>query len=160
VFKSSDHASVSNYRAISILNNFSKIFECIIHDHVSHYTKLHPNQHGFSKSKSTVTSLITFLDLVTPAVRSQRQVDAVYFDLFNVYGLVPHNLLLLKLRLFGFSDGYINWFHSYLTSRHCRVRLSGNISRPFRLISGVLQGSVLGPFLFNFFSNVLCDSIK
>jgi hypothetical protein len=78
VFKSGDHASVSNYRPISILNNFSKIFECIIHDHVLHYTKLHPSQHGFSKSKSTDTNLVTSLDLVTPAVRSQRQVDAVY----------------------------------------------------------------------------------
>jgi hypothetical protein len=51
VLKSGDHASVSNYQPISILNNFSKIFECIIHDHVSQYTKLHPNQHGFSNLK-------------------------------------------------------------------------------------------------------------
>jgi hypothetical protein len=99
VFKSGDHASVSNYRPISILNN-SKILECIIHDHVSHYTKLHPNQNGFSKSKSAVANLVTFLDLVTPAVRSQRQVDALYSDPSNASDLVPHNLLLRKLRLF------------------------------------------------------------
>jgi hypothetical protein len=96
-FKSGDYASVSNYRPISILNNLSKILECITHDHVSHYTKVHPNQHGFSKSKSTVTTLVTFLDVVTPAVRSQRQADAVYFDVSNAFDLVPHNLLLRKL---------------------------------------------------------------
>jgi hypothetical protein len=128
--------------------NLSLTQQCITHDHVSHYTKLLPNQHDFSKSKSPVTNLVAYLDLVAPAVRSQRQVDAVYFDIFNAFDLVPHNLLLRELRMFGFSDGNVDWFHSYLTTRHSRVRLSGNFPRPFRLISGVLQGSVPGPFSF------------
>jgi hypothetical protein len=92
-----------NYRPISILNNFSKLFEFFIHEHVSHYLKLklNPCQHGFTKHKSTTTNLIT------PLVRSQRQVDAIYFDLTSAFDLVPHSLLLQKLSALGFSDGYV-----------------------------------------------------
>jgi hypothetical protein len=54
VFKRGNHAAVSNYRSISIFNNFSKLFEFMIHDHVSHYAKFNPNQHGFTRTKSTV----------------------------------------------------------------------------------------------------------
>jgi hypothetical protein len=97
--------SVSNYRPISLLNNFSKLFEFVIHDRVLHYLKfkLSPHQHGFSKSKSTNTNLVTYLDFISPLVCSQRQVDAIYFDLRNAFDLVPHSLLLLhKLVPLGF----------------------------------------------------------
>jgi hypothetical protein len=55
VFKIGINSAVSNYRPISILNNFSNLFEFIVHDHVLHYTKLSPNQRGFAKSKSTLS---------------------------------------------------------------------------------------------------------
>jgi hypothetical protein len=63
VFKRGNHADVSNYRPISILNNSSKLFEFKDHDHVSHYAKFNPNQHGFSRAKSTVTNLVTFVEI-------------------------------------------------------------------------------------------------
>jgi hypothetical protein len=77
--KKGNTASVSNYRPISILNIVSKLFELVIHDHVSHYlkSKLNPCQHDFTKSKSTITSLVTYLDFVAPLVSSQGQADAI-----------------------------------------------------------------------------------
>jgi hypothetical protein len=101
---------MSNYKLISILSNFSKLFEFIIHDHVSHYAKFNRNQHGFTKTKSTVTSLVTFLDFLTSVVHGQRQADAVYFDLSNAFGVVPHSKLLHKLSSCGFSDAYVAGF--------------------------------------------------
>jgi hypothetical protein len=149
VFKKGNRASVSNYRPISILNNFSKVFEYIMHDHVSHYFthKLNPCQHGFTKSKSTVTNLVTYLDFVTPLVCSHHQV-AVYFDPSSAFDLVPHSLLH-KVNDYGLFAGYINWFHSYIINRLSCIHYSGALSQPYKVLSGVRQGSVLGPLLFN-----------
>jgi hypothetical protein len=129
IFKKGNSASVNNYRLISILNNFSKLFEYVIHDHASHYLKLklNPCQHGFTKSKSTTTNLVTYLDFITPLVGSQRQVDTVYFDLTSAFNRVPHSLLLHKLSALGFSGGYVNWIRSYLTNRQSRVRIGDTI---------------------------------
>jgi hypothetical protein len=65
------------------------MFEFIIHDHVLHYVKLNPNQHGFTRTKYTVTNLVTFLDFPSPIVSGQRQADAVYFNLSNAFDIAP-----------------------------------------------------------------------
>jgi hypothetical protein len=114
LFKRGNHAAVSSYRPISVLNNFSKLFEFIIHDHVLQYV-LNSNQCGFAKSKSTFIKLVTFLDFMTPVVRCQRQADSVYFDLSDGFDLAPHNMH--KLSSIGFSDAYISWFRGNLTNR-------------------------------------------
>jgi hypothetical protein len=162
VFKKGKTSSVGNYRPITILNNFSKVFEFIKHDHVSYFfkSKLSSSQHGFIKSKSTFTNLVTFLDFVTPLVCSQGQTDTIYFGFSNAFDILPHSLLLHKLSYYGLSCGYLNWFLSYLTKRQSSVRFSGILSSPFVALSGVLQGSVLGALLFNIFINDLCDVIN
>jgi hypothetical protein len=70
IFNKGNRALVSNYRPLSIFNNFSKICESILHDHFSFYFKfkLHPNQHSFVKSKSTATNSLTYLNDVLPHV--------------------------------------------------------------------------------------------
>jgi hypothetical protein len=98
------------YRPISTLNNFPKIVESVVHDHLSFNFKfkLHPSQHGFIKSKSTVTNLVTYLNDVVPSVCSHGQFDCVYFDLSQAFDKVPHTLLLNKLNKFGLSSLYVD----------------------------------------------------
>jgi hypothetical protein len=154
-------SSVRNYRPIAILTNFSKIFKFIIHYHIYIFFKSKLNsQHGFIKSICTITNLVTFLDFVTPLVCSQDQVHSVYFDFSNAFDILPHALLLHKLKNYGPSSGYINWFHCYLTNRESYVRFSGLFSSPFVVLSGLTQGSVLWPLLFNICINDLCEVIN
>jgi hypothetical protein len=76
----------------------------------SHYlkSKLNTCQYGFTKSKSTINNLVTYLDFIKPLVSSQGQADVIYFELSGAFDLVPHTLLLKKLSVFGLSGGYVN----------------------------------------------------
>jgi hypothetical protein len=115
-------ASVSNDRSTSILINFSKLFNFVINDHVSHYLLT-----CFTKPKSITTNFVTYLEFVTALVGSQLQADTIYFDLTSAFDLVPHTLLLHKLIALGLPGGCVNWFRSYLTNRQSQVRVSGTI---------------------------------
>jgi hypothetical protein len=138
MFERGSYASVNSCSPISIISNFSELLEFITHDHILHYVKLNPNQHGFTRTSSTVTNLVTFFDFMTPVVCGQREADAVCFDLSNAFDIISHNMLLHKLSCFGFSDGYISWLRSYLTNRQTRVRVPGTLSLPFQVICRVL----------------------
>jgi hypothetical protein len=90
--------------------------------------RLNHAQHGFLKFSSTTTNLATYLNSIMLSVCTQGQIDSVYFDLSSAFDIVPHNILLHKLSNFGLSSSYVDWFHSYLDSRHSSVCISG-ISR-------------------------------
>jgi hypothetical protein len=99
---------------------------------MSHYfkSKLNICQLGVTKSKSTVTNLVTYLDFVTPLVCSQREADA---DLRSAFHIVPDSLFLNKLVDCGLFVDSVNLFSSYLTvKRLSHVRYSGALQRLFK----------------------------
>jgi hypothetical protein len=155
IYKKGDKSNISNYRPISLLPVAGKILERCIHNHIYPITRpdIHPNQHGFMTSKSTTTQLLEFYDNIYNKLENKIQTDVLYLDLSKAFDSVSHELLLLKLKTFGFSNNLYNWFESYLDNRKQRVLIEGKCSSYKKVLSGVPQGSILGPLLFLYFIN-------
>lgn len=144
---------VKNYRPISLLCNFSKIFEKIIVQHLTFHVKglISQHQHGFLGGRSTATNLVSFLQFVAPAVLSKGQIDTIYFDLSKAFDVVTHDLLLKKLDKYGLSPEYVAFLRHYLFDRYFFVKHGNFLSIEHPVPSGVIQGSNIGPLLFVLF---------
>lgn len=161
VFKKGDPANVKNYRPISILSCFPKIFESLVCPVITrHIDKIiSPNQHGFKAGRSVETNLVEFVTNVTLALDKRLEVDAVYTDFSSAFDKVDHSLLLSKLEYNGIHGSLLNWFSSYLSRRSQILVVNGYESYPYFADSGVPQGSHLAPVLFSLFINDIIDHI-
>lgn len=126
---------------------FFKVFERIVCRRFSaHLSKLlTTQQHGFVRGRSVETNLCSFLTHVSPVVSNRGQVDCIYFDLSKAFDRVHHELLIRKLKGYGFCPALCKWMFSYLSTRQNYVHVHDILSIPFVSTSGVPQGSVLGP---------------
>lgn len=155
VFKSGDRRDVTNYRGITSLCAASKLFEIILSKAVLNNSKCYisTDQHGFIPGRSVVTNLLEFTSTCLTAMEQNTQVDVVYTDLKAAFDKIDHRILISKLARLGASATLTSWLHSYLTDRTLRVQLDSYVSEPFTSLSGVPQGSNLGPLLFTLFFN-------
>jgi hypothetical protein len=155
IFKSGDKQSIANYRPVSLLSIISKVFERCIHNRIYPYIShcITDYQHGFVKGKSTCSQMLRFTDFIGSCLDNNSQVDVIYLDFAKAFDTVPHNLLLKKLSMYGFGGNMLRWFSSYLSNRHQRVVIDGNNSNWLPVLSGVPQGSILGPLMFILYIN-------
>ncbi|CAF4930014.1 unnamed protein product [Pieris macdunnoughi] len=162
LFKSGDTSAVLNYRPISILPTFAKVFESIlcpiISSHFKHF--IAPEQHGFAKSRSTSTNLVSFVEDLAEGVDRGQSYDAIYTDFSRAFDRVSHVMLIHKLSSIGIDGIFLNWCRSYLSNRQSVVVVGGYKSKEFTAISGVRQGSHLGPLFFNIFINDIGSCVQ
>uniref|UniRef100_A0A1B6M2N5 Reverse transcriptase domain-containing protein n=1 Tax=Graphocephala atropunctata TaxID=36148 RepID=A0A1B6M2N5_9HEMI len=161
IFKSGEPQDFSNYRPLSILPSFSKIYEKVMSLQLSNFLEEHrvldEEQYGFREGKSVVEAGIDFIESIIESVDSGEKVIGIFMDLTKAFDSVSHRLLLDMLSILGVKSRSFKWFESYLTNRKQYVEVChlndfnqfiNSVSSTNIVKHGVPQGSILGPLLF------------
>jgi len=156
-WKSATRNDRANYRPVSLTSVPCKVMESLIKEKLVEFLEKHNiisnSQHGFMSGKSFLTDLLESLECWTKVLDSGYCLDNVfiiiiYLDYRMAFDSVPHKRLIEKLKTYGITGCLRKWIESFLMSRKMKDGIRGTFSEEIEVISGVPQGSVLGPLLF------------
>ena len=118
VFKADDPTLFSNYRPISILPAFSKLFEKVMYNRLINFLNLHnilySGQFWFRNNYSTALALIDLINNISSAIDRKETTLGIFLDLSRMFDAINHEILCPKLRHYGFRDTALVWIKSYL----------------------------------------------
>lgn len=155
IFKAGRRNDVRNYRGVNVLPNLAKVFEKVIYNQMRLIItpKISTTQHGFLSNRGIDTNLMESTVLIHDAFEQKAQIDALYADIEGAFDKVNPPKLVRKMANFPISNVTLRWFISYLQSRLQYVKVGSSRSKRFDVLSGVGQGTILGPLLFIIFFN-------
>ena len=152
VYKKDDRELLENYRPISTLPIFSKLFEKVIYSRLYSFLSskgiLHEKQFGFRKQHSTSHALNFSIDKIKNCLSNGDHVLGIFIDLSKAFDTIDHAILIDKLEHYGIRGRALTLLKSYLTNRKQYVSALGETSEKLLVTYGVPQGSCLGPLLF------------
>ena len=159
VFKKGERELRSNYRLISILNPFAKLFEKCLLDQLNNYfvsyNLISPNQYGFKKNCSTNEAVLDIYNKLLDNMDRKLITCSIFLDLRKAYDTINHTILIKKLEKYGIRGLPLQLLASYLTDRQQYTIVNQYKSKSRDVICGILQGSTLGTLLFNIYINDL-----
>ena len=164
IFKKGSKAMPGNYRPVSLTSATCKLMERIVKEdieaHVERNGLIRPSQHGFRQGRSPQTNLIEFMEQTTTWMDEGRSFDIIYLDFAKAFDVVCHRRLIVKLKAKGIEGELIEWIKDWLAGRRQRVVVEGEVSDWAEVLSGVIQGSVLGGIFFTIFIDDLEEFIR
>ena len=162
IYKKKSRDKIENYRPVSILSCFSKVYEKFLLEKFKPFinTFLSKFIAAYRENYSSSHVLIRLIENWKQALDENFVVGTVLIDLCKAFDCIPHDLLIAKLYAYGFSEKSAVFLYSYLKRRKQNVKIDNILSTFQSLISGVPKGSILGPILFNIFLNDLLTTLE
>jgi hypothetical protein len=159
IFKGGDPLDENNYRPISVLSSLSKVYEALmknkLEEHFTEFAIINPAQFGFINKSSTLSACSQLIYNIQIHRDGGEFVSCIFVDLRKAFDCVNHSILLRKLRCAGIGEKNYEMFASYLNDRKQFIEMNSLSSTMLTIKSGIPQGSLIGPILFNFYVNDL-----
>ena len=154
VYKKDDPLKKKNYRPVSLFPHVSKIFERLIYQQINGCMCDKSSKYitGFRKCHATQHSSLVMLEKWKKTLDKRENIFTIFImDLSKAFDSINHDLLLAKLKAYGFSENRLKLMCSCLKDRRQAVQINNNFSSYKKVQAGVPQGSIDGPLLFNLF---------